>query len=480
VPRRVWRLDAAGADEQIRAGTRALHQELGLEAAFPPEVLAESAQSAASPTLPTLDRTDIPLVTIDPPGARDLDQALHVERAGDGYAVHYAIADVTAFVQPGGRVDAEARRRGETLYGVGAKVPLHPPVISEQACSLLPDGPRPALLWTLGVDGSGEGTSVRVERAMVRSRAQLSYEEVQRDLDAGRADPVFGLLREVGTLRQERERVRGGVNLPLPDQEVACRDGRWRLEFRDPRPVEGWNAQISLLTGMAAAHLMTHARRGVLRTLAPADPEDVRTLRRVAEGLDVSWPAATPYPNFIRSLDPARPKHAAVLTASTSLLRGSGYVAFDGTLPDEREHSALASTYSHVTAPLRRLVDRFAGEVCVALSQGQEVPGWVVEALPELPALMRESTRRANTYERGVLDLVEAVLLQDRVGETFRAVVVARGGKDPREGKLMVEDPAVEAPVVSRDERPLPLGARVDVRLEVADPATRTVSFVWG
>lgn len=479
MPRRVWRLDAAGADEQIRAGTRTLHQELGVRAEFPPEVLAEAEQSAASPALPTLDRTDIPFVTIDPPGARDLDQALHIERAGDGYAVHYAIADVAAFVRPGGALDAEVRRRGETLYGVGDKVPLHPPVISEQACSLLPDGPRPALLWTIGVDGAGEGTSVRVERALVRSRAQLTYEGVQQDLDAGRAAPMFDLLREVGTVRQEREQQRGGVSLPLPDQEVACRDGRWRLEFRQPRPVEGWNAQISLLTGMAAAHLMTEARRGVLRTLAPADAEDVRRLRRIAKALDVRWPAGTPYPDFIRNLDPSLAKHAAVLTASTVLFRGSGYVAFDGALPDEREHSALASTYSHVTAPLRRLVDRFAGEACLALSQGQEIPVWVTDAMPELPGLMRESTRRASTYERGVLDLVEAVLLQHRIGETFRGMVVARSGEESHEGKVMIDDPAVEAGLESRRGRPLPLGAEVDVRLVEADPAQRRVRFVW-
>lgn len=477
MPRRVWRLDAADADEQIRVGTDVLHRELGVSAQFPPEVVAEAEQAARSPVSPVLDRTDIPFVTIDPPGARDLDQALHIERAGDGFAVHYAIADVAAFVRPGGAIDAEVRRRGETLYGVGDKVPLHPPVISEQACSLLPDGPRPALLWTIGVDASGEGTSVRVERAMVRSRAQLTYDQVQAELDAGRADPVFELLREVGTLRQARERERGGVNLPLPDQEVVCRGGRWRLELRRPQPVEGWNAQISLLTGMAAAHLMTRAGRGVLRTLSPADPEDVRTLRRVAKALGVVWPTGMPYPDFIRGLDPSRAEHAAVLTSSTMLLRGSGYIAFDGTLPDDREHSALASTYSHVTAPLRRLVDRFAGEVCVALSQRQEVPAWVVESLPDLPGLMRDSTRRANTYERGVLDLVESVLLQDRVGESFSGMVVSRSRKKPHEGKVLVTEPAVEAPLEGRQDRPLPLGEEVVVRLEAADPAKRQVRF---
>ena len=87
----------------------------------------------------------------------DLDQALHIERDGDGYVVHYAIADVAAFVTPGDPVDVEANRRGETLYGADSKVPLHPKVLSEDAGSLLPDQVRPALLWTIKVDDDRRG-----------------------------------------------------------------------------------------------------------------------------------------------------------------------------------------------------------------------------------------------------------------------------------------------------------------------------------
>ena len=483
MPRRVVRVspEIQGAEDQaLRRGLRALHDELKVQVEFPPAVDAEAAEAVRSPALPGLDRTDIPFVTIDPPTSKDLDQALHVERRGSGFRVHYAIADVAAFVRPGGAIDEEAHRRGETLYGVGEKVPLHPPTISEGACSLLPDGDRPALLWTLDVDSSGEGTDVRVERALVRSRAKLSYEGVQADLDAGGADPVFGLLREVGELRQARERERGGISLQLPDQEVDCQDGRWALSFRQPLPVEGWNAQISLLTGMAAAHLMTQGRVGVLRTLTPTDPRDVQRLQRVARALKVRWPEGMDHPVFLRSLDPARADHAAVLTASTSLLRGSGYVSFDGELPEQPIHSALASTYSHVTAPLRRLVDRYTGEVCVALSAGAAVPEWVRARLDQLPETMRASARRANQYERGVLDLVEAVVLEDHVGREFAAMVVQVSEKDPAIGEVMVGDPAIEARVRAVGGSPLPLGTDVTVRLVEADPAERKVLFELG
>ncbi|WP_238993604.1 ribonuclease catalytic domain-containing protein [Nocardioides caldifontis] len=454
-----------------------LHEELGTPGEFAAEVLAEAEESAAAPTLPPLDRTDLPLVTIDPESARDLDQALHLERRGSGYRVHYAIADVASSVHPGGAVDQEAHRRGETLYGPGSKVPLHPPRISEEACSLLPDGPRAALLWSIDLDEAGEQTAVRLERAVVRSRAKLSYDGVQAALDAGTADPALELLREVGELRLARERDRGGVNLPLPDQEVTRVDGRWELGYREPLPVEGWNAQISLLTGMAAAALMLDGGVGVLRTVPPADPRDVERLRRVAGALGVHWPVEEPYAELIRRLDATRADHAALLNEATSLLRGSGYVAFDGPLPEQPLHSAIAAPYSHVTAPLRRLVDRYALECCVALCEGRPVPEWVRERLPGLPATMQESGRRANAYERGVLDLVEAVLLRDQVGRRFRGSVVDVEEKKPDRGRVVVAAPAVEARVRSASGEPLPLGTEVEVVLVSADPDDRRVEF---
>jgi exoribonuclease R len=389
--------------------------------------------------------------------------------------VHYAIADVAAFVSPGDPVDLEAHRRGETLYGADSKIPLHPKVLSEDRASLLPDQVRPALLWTIKVDGSGEGTAVEVVRALVRSRAQLSYDGVQADLDAGRADPMFDVLREVGELRKKREAARGGVSLPLPEQEIDINGDGWELQFRRMQPVEEWNAQISLLTGMAAASLMVYARVGLLRTLPPPDPNDVQRLHRTARALKIDWPAEQLYPDFIRSLDPSLPNHAAMVLACTRLLRGSGYIGFNGEVPAQPEHSALASEYAHVTAPLRRLVDRYAGEICLSLCAGEEVPDWVLARLDELPRTMQESGRKASTYENAVLDLVEATVLQKHVGARFPAVVVDVSEKNPREGDVVIEDPAIDGKVSSNEE--LPLGTEVEVTLAEADPVRRTVRF---
>ena len=466
-----------GATPQVlRDGIAEIQRELEVSPEFPAEVQAAAEAAVAAPRLPELDRTDLPLVTIDPAGAKDLDQALHLARTdAGGYVLHYAIADLAAFITPGDPVDLEAHRRGQTLYGADSRIPLHPPVISEDGGSLLPDQVRPSLLWSITVDADGERTDVQVERALVRSRAQLDYPGVQKQIDDGTADESLMLLKVVGELRLKREAARGGISLPLPEQEVDTSGDEWELTYRDLLPVEEWNAQMSLLTGFAAASLMMYARVGFLRTLPPPDPRDVQRLHRTAHALGIEWPAELLFPDFIRGLDVAKPQHAAMVSACTRLLRGSGYVAFDGETPAQPLHSALNAEYAHVTAPLRRLGDRYASEVCVALCAGDDVPGWVHAALPGLAKEMQDSSQRASRYERMVLDLVEAGLLQHRVGESFDAVVVEVNEKDPTRGIVTVAEPAVEAPVVSASD--VPLGTDVRVRLTTADLAQRKVEF---
>ena len=440
------------------------------------QVVAEAEAAARAPQLPSLDLTAIEFATLDPHGSTDLDQAYAIERWGSGYRVRYAIADVAAFVRPGGAVDLEAHRRVETLYAPDGRVPLHPPVLSEGATSLLPSVHRPALVWTLDLDEHGELTSTDARRAVVRSREQQDYPTQQRALDAGTATEGVQLLREVGRLRQELERARGGMSLNTPEQEVvADADGGWTLRFRASLPVEDWNAQISLLTGIAAAKLMLEGGVGVLRTMPPADPRDVERLRRVARGLGIDWPQGPGYGELLSRLDAARPRDAAFLTEATRLFRGAAYAAFDGAPPAEKTHAAIAAPYAHCTAPLRRLVDRYVGEVCVALCAGSPVPEWARTALPALPEEMALGIRRGNQLDHADIDLVEAAVLAPSVGQVFPAVVVdiddKRGG-----ATVQVADPAVLAHC-DGPKGQLPLGSAIQVRLVTADVATRTVRF---
>jgi exoribonuclease R len=461
--------------EIFRASLRAIRQELNVPAEFPAEVVEAALAAAANPRLPELDRTDIEFVTIDPPDSMDLDQAVHIERAGDGYTVHYAIADVAAFVQPGDPIDVEARKRGETLYAPDKRTPLHPPELSEGAASLLANEVRPAVLWTITVDSSGEGTDVRCERALVKSRAKLSYAGVQKDLDAGTASESLQLLREVGKLREQRERERGGVNLPIPDQEIVTADGEWTLEFRAPLPVEGWNAQISLLTGMAAAHLMMYGEIGILRTLPESHDDLRRKLENTAKALGIRWPVGTSYAEFIHGLDPKVPAHAAMLAACTVLFRGAGYTAFSGGVPEQPEHAALKSEYAHCTAPLRRLVDRWTSEICLALCADAEVPQWVRESMYDIPKIMEECDRKANAYERAVVSMVEAGLVADQVGSSFDGVITDVDDREPTRGIVALSTVAIEGRVTGTAA--LPLGQPVRVKLTEADIMKRVVAF---
>ncbi|MGB8652429.1 MAG: RNB domain-containing ribonuclease [Mycobacteriales bacterium] len=444
----------------------ALRDELQIPEAFPPAVLAEAEQ--VRPAMPPTDLTEVPFLTIDPPGSTDLDQAMALRQVAHGYQVLYAIADVAAFVSPGGGLDAEAHRRGETFYAPDKRVPLHPPVLSEGAASLLQDQTRPALVWQLDLDADGKLVGTHVSRAVVRSRRKLDYPTVQDQIDNGTAAADLMLLKEIGLKRLEAARRRGAVDLQTPEQEV---DAQGRLTYRAQLPCEQWNAQISLLTGMAAAALMLQGRVGLLRTLPVPEQAAVDSLRRSAVALGIAWPEGTPYGEVLSALDPQQPAAAALLTLATRLLRGAAYTVIDDDPGELTVHSAVAAPYAHCTAPLRRLADRYVGEVCVALCAGEAVPQWVLDRLPELPEEMAEADRKAHALDRAVVDLAEACLLQQRVGETFRGVVVEANGNG---GTVQLTDPAVRAKLDGRD---LPLGTTVSVVLEQADPQTRSVRF---
>ena len=451
------RLHVAPA-EALRDGLDALRAEAGVPTAFAPDVEAEAVVAAARE--PEGERSELPFVTIDPPGSKDLDQAVHIERLGDGHRVHYAIADVAAWVTPGGAIDREAHARGVTVYAPDERTPLHPPVLCEGGASLLPGQWCPAILWTLDLDAVGELVATHVARRLVRSRAQHTYADVPEALEP--------LLREVGERRLALQRARGGVELDVPEQEVVQEEGGWTTRFRVSLASEEFNAQVSLLTGIAAARLMLEAGTGILRTQPRPDAKAIDRLRRQATALGAPWPEQQPYAEYIASLDASIGAQAVLLREATGVGRGAGYTAFDGTPPppEERTHFALATEYAHATAPLRRLQDRYVSECCLAACAGAPVPSWVLEALPGLPATMAATTRRANAVVRGAVDLAEALLLSGRVGERFDGLVVD-------DDLVQLAEPAVRARLQGA---PAP-GTPVSVRLEAADPATRKVTF---
>lgn len=463
------------ATARLEAAFASVREEFAVRQEFPEEVVAEAQAAVAHPELPDRDETLIEFITIDPPGSMDLDQAMHIELAADPdshYRVRYAIADVPAFVAAGGATDAEVRLRGQTIYCPDTRVPLHPTIISEEAASLLPDVTRPAYVWDMLLDSDGRRVSASLYRAMVRSRRRYTYAEVQAQVDDGSAEPSLVLLQELGRLRVARESERGGASLPMPEQEVHVEEGRYFVRSRPLLEAEEWNAQISLLTGIVAADMMLRGGVGILRTMPPADEHSIDRFRRQATALGVDWPSGLGYGDFLRTLDRNEPSHLAVIHDATALFRGAGYTPFRSEIPEQTLQSAIAAPYAHVTAPLRRLVDRFGLAICAALDAGDPVPSWAVDALDELPDIMNASGQQARAVERGCLDAVEAAVLQTRVGEVFAAVVVDLTSSD--KPIIQIAEPAIAAVAEGEAE----LGSAIQVRLTTADVEARTVTFV--
>jgi exoribonuclease R len=469
---------AASAAELVDDFAR-VRADLDVPTGFPPEVAAAAtAVAARGPRLPPgvpdearRDARDLDLLTIDPAGSRDLDQAFHAERRGDGFRVHYAIADVTAFVTPGDALDREAWARGGTLYLPDGRAPLYPDVLGEGAASLLPEVDRPAVLWTFELDATAVPTAVQCERAVVHSRGAWSYTDAQRAVDAGTGPPSLALLRELGEALLDRERDRGGVSIAAPAQEVVrAPDGSYSLELEVPVPLETWNAQISLLTGREAARLMDEGHVGLVRTLPSPDADVVARLRHTALALGVPWPAGASYADAVRGLLPTDRARATFLLQALHALRGAGYAVVTPAAPAPA-HAAVGAPYAHATAPLRRLADRHVNEIVLAITAGRTPPAWAVDALPQLAEVMPAADRRAGAVDRACLDAVEIAVLADHLGETFPAAVVDHH----RRGVVVLLTDVPVVATVTGDGRPL--GAAVTVRLEALDPVARTLTF---
>ncbi|MEJ5929100.1 RNB domain-containing ribonuclease [Corynebacterium sp. H128] len=455
---------------------RPVAEEFNVPTEFSPEQHAEAAAAQDHFAEQRADKRDIEFVTIDPVGSMDLDQAVCIEPAGEGYRVYYAIADVAAFIAPGSELERESFVRGQTIYLPDEPARLHPAEISEGAASLLPEVDRSAVLWTIELDKQGEVTHTDVERALVRSRARLDYDGVQRDFNSGKMHPSIRLLPEVGRLRQASALRRSAVNLRLPSQRVDRReDGRYELELEPRLDVMEWNSEISLLTGMVAGQMIAKAQLGILRTLGPADKKSLRQFAVEAQALGFDYTPEQPVGEFIAGLDVTTNAGMAVMREAQKLLRGADYEVIAGApAAPEDVHAGVGGYYAHVTAPLRRLVDRFATEACLAIAKGEEVPEWARAKFPEVAESMRRTTALAGNVDRACLRLTEATVLKPHVGDTFTAVVLAT---TPEQSKcrIFLEQPPMLCGCAGTPEE----ATEVQVRLVDADIAARTVSFAW-
>jgi len=459
-------------DHLLRDGLAEIRAQFQLPAAaqpaFTPAVLAaaEAAVERAARQAPTahVDRTAWPFITLDPASATDLDQAFTIERTGaDDLLLHYAIADVAWFVADGDALDAEAWRRGVTTYLPDGKVSLYPPAVSERAASLLPDGTRPSVLFSVRVAPDGAVRLVGAERALIHSRAKLAYDTVRDD----QLPPDFG---EFARRMAVAEAARGAARVDPPEQVVErAADGRFSLHLRPQALAEQRNAAMSLAANMAIADALHAAGTGLFRVMAGPGERALVRLRITATAFGLDWPVGLSLADFERRLDVADPRAQAFQLAVRRAGDGAGYEPYR---PGQRPwHSALSATYAHATAPLRRLADRYVIRATLAVANGQPVPAEVTAAFERLGTVMARAEDRASQVERAVIDLAETAILAGREGEVFRAVVT-----DADAGGARIQ--LCELPVLARARADglLP-GAPVQVRLDRADTRRRQLQF---
>ena len=444
-------------------GLTAIRSQYKVPGDFPPAVLAAAEEASRRPVNDHVDRTAMPFVTLDPASSTDLDQAFAIDRSGNDLLLHYAIADVAWFVDDGGVIDQEAWARGTSQYLPDGKAPLYPPILSERAASLLPDGPRPAVLFTIRVPPDGVVELDGVERAIVRSRAKLAYDSAT---DADLPPDFAELARRI----QAADDRRGASRVDPPEQEVSkVGEQGFELTYRPRLPSEDRNAALSLATNLAVADTMLAHHTGLFRVMAPPDEHAIRRLRFTAHAFGLAWPKEETLGQFQKGLRADDPRQAAFMLAVRRAGAGAAYAPYQpGVVP---WHVAMAATYAHATAPLRRLADRYVVRAALAIANGLPVPDGVSQAFAKLPPVMARADTLSGQIERAVVDLAEAVMLKGCEGRVYPAIVT---DVDERGARMQLKEQPVVARVEAHKVQP---GDAISVRLLTTDPERRQIQF---
>ena len=447
----------------LGAGLTEIRQQFQLPGSFPDDALAAAATAKDRAPSEHVDRTARDFVTLDPASSTDLDQAFAIERSGHDFLLHYAIADVAWFVRDGDPLDEEAWKRGASQYLPDGKVSLYPAAIGEAAASLLPDGPRPAIIFTSRIAPEGDAILQGVERALIRSRAKLAYSSVDdADLPQGFA--------EISERIRIAEYKRGASRVDPPEQEVEpLGNGGYTLRFRRRHASEDQNASLSLATNLAIAKALLGHHAGFFRIMPEPDARAIERLRQTARAFGLQWPCMASLTQYERTLDPSDPKQAAFMMAIRRAGERATYAPYEeGLMP---WHAAIAAPYVHATAPLRRLADRYVIQAALAVANGGPVPLDVSEAFQRLQPVMDRANGLGGRIERAVIGLAEALMLQGHTGEVFDALVT---DVDERGARIQLCD----APVVDRiGEDGLEPGSEIKVRLTQVDTIKRRITF---
>jgi ribonuclease R len=457
------------------------------------------------------DWRDVPLVTIDPPDAKDHDDAVHAQADPDpnnkgGFIVDVAIADVSFYVRPGTALDRDALDRGNSVYFPDRVVPMLPERISNNLCSLVPGEPRGALTVRMVIGPDGRKRSHSFHRVLMRSAAKLHYAQAQAAID-GRPDdttgplldpilkPLYAAYNCVKRARDERD----PLNLDLPERKILLKsDGTVdRVIVPDRLDAHRLIEEFMILANVAAAEMLEKKSLPLIyRVHDEPTLEKVHALQEFLDTLDVPFAKSGPLrPTLFNRVLAQLEGHDYYPLVSEVVLRAQAQAEYSA---ENYGHFGLnLRRYAHFTSPIRRYADLVVHRALVralGLGEGALPDSDTPETLGEVAAHISVTERRAMKAERETVDRLIAHHLADRIGATFQGRVsgVTRAGLFVKlddtgaDGLIPIRslgteyfnyDESRHALVGSRSGAMHQLGDVVDVRLVEAAPIAGALRF---
>ena len=398
----------------------------------------EIVTSTAHAQVPALgnrdDLREIPLVTIDGADAKDFDDAVFAEPYRDGWRIIVAIADVSAYVEAGGLLDAEAAIRGNSVYLPGTVVPMLPETLSNGMCSLVPHEDRASLAVEIIIDKTGQKTSHKFMRALIKSHARLTYDAVQsvfegqaeeQDIGApsGALHHLFGAWHDLFAIREKR----GTLNLNVPEKRVMLNEAGQpaHVEVRTQKQAHRLIEEFMILANICAAEeLEARGQPCVYRTHDRPDMEKIEGLRELAEALSIPFAKGQVItPNRFNQLLERVKDTPEEQMVNDAVLRCQSRAVYDC---ENKGHYGLSLTrYAHFTSPIRRYADLLVHRAIIqSCGLGPEVQKiQELEALSQICAQISQTEQIAAKAERRTTDRLVACLYQPQIGRQLEVTI---------------------------------------------------------
>jgi ribonuclease R len=479
--------------------------------AFSPSALREAEEAKSATLAGREDWRTLPLVTIDPPDAKDHDDAVHAEPDSDpnnngGYIVNVAIADVAFYVRPGSALDRDALTRGNSVYFPDRVVPMLPERISNDLCSLVPGQPRGALAVRMVIGHDGRKRSHSFHRILMRSAAKLNYAQAQAAID-GRPDdttgplldPILKPLYDAYALVKRARDERDPLDLDLPERKILLKpDGTVdRVIVPERLDAHKLIEEFMILANVAAAEMLEKkALPLIYRVHDEPTQEKVHNLQEFLKTLDLPFAKSGALrPSLFNRVLTQVKGHDSEPLVNEVVLRSQAQAEYSS---ENYGHFGLnLRRYAHFTSPIRRYADLIVHRALIrglGLGEGALPETETLESLSEVAAQISVTERRAMKAERETADRLIAHFLADRIGATFQGRIsgVTRAGLFVKltdtgaDGLIPIRtlgteyfnyDETRHALVGSRSGAMHWLGDVVDVRLVEAAPVAGALRF---